>query len=139
VAYWRGTIANNIQIGANPDATGSVRMYFGSGGRAEGDAGLWVQPGAPRWRQSGEHVSTFAAMLLRLRLLISSAVGASRLLLVLCLGAQNLNDRPSLQLGFGRTAPLPSGFLVGVALALGVLSGGSAVAVLQGGAGDRED
>jgi len=28
---------------------------------------------------------------------------------------------------------------VGVALALGVLSGGSAVALLQGGAGDRED
>jgi hypothetical protein len=78
-------------------------------------------------------------MLLRLRLLISSALGALMLLLVLCLGTQNLNDRPSLQLGFGRTAPLPSGFLVGVALALGVLSGGSAVALLQGGAGDRED
>ncbi len=78
-------------------------------------------------------------MLLRLRLLISSAVGASMLLLVLCLGAQNLNDRPSLQLGFGRTAPLPSGFLVGVALALGVLSGGSAVALLQGGAENGED
>ncbi len=85
-------------------------------------------------------VLTPAPMLLRFRLLISSAVGASMLLLVLCLGAQNLNDRPSLQLGFGRTtAPLPSGFLVGVALALGVLGGGSAVALLQGGAAERED
>jgi|GEM_PF-146362 hypothetical protein len=94
---------------------------------------------SPRGRQSGSSVSTVAPMLLRFRLLISSAVGASMLVLVLCLGAQNLNERPSLNLGFGRTAPLPSGFLVGVALALGVLSGGSAVALLQGGAGDRED
>ncbi len=77
-------------------------------------------------------------MLLRFRLLLSSVVGASLLVLVLCLGAQNLNDRPSLQLGFGRTAPLPSGFLVGLALALGVLSGGSAVALLQGVPGDLE-
>ena len=42
-----GTLANTIQTGANPDATGSVRMYFGSGGRAEGDAGLWVHQGHP--------------------------------------------------------------------------------------------
>jgi hypothetical protein len=77
-------------------------------------------------------------MLLRLRLLFSSLAGSALLVLVLCLGAQNLNDRPSLQLGFGRTAPLPSGFLVGLALALGVLSGGSAVALLQGGAEDLE-
>ena len=134
-----GTLATSIQTGANPDATGSVRRCFGRGGKRRGEPGPWVQPGATRWGQSGKRVSTVAVMLLRLRLLISSAVGASMLLLVLCLGAQNLNDRPSLQLGFGRTAPLPSGFLVGVALALGVLSGGSAVALLQGGAGDRED
>lgn len=71
-----------------------------------------------------------STMLLRLRLLLSSAVGASLLLLMLCLGAQNLNDRPSLQMGIGRTAPLPSGFLVGLALALGVACGGSAAALL---------
>ena len=69
-------------------------------------------------------------MLLRLRLLISSAVGASMLLLVLCLGAQNLDQRPSLNLGFSRSAPLPAGFLVGVALVIGVISGGSATALL---------
>jgi hypothetical protein len=69
-------------------------------------------------------------MLLRLRLLLGSLVGGSLLLLLLCLGAQNLEDRPSLSLGVGRMAPLPSGFLVGVALVLGVISGGSSVALL---------
>ncbi|MEI6030748.1 MAG: hypothetical protein WCQ20_06225 [Synechococcaceae cyanobacterium ELA739] len=71
-------------------------------------------------------------MLLRLRLVLGSLVGSALLLLTLCLGAQNLEDRPQLNLGFGRTAPLPSGFLVGLALAIGVASGGSAVALLAG-------
>lgn len=70
-------------------------------------------------------------MLLRLRLLLLSLGGAGLLLLVLCLGAQNLNERHELNLGFGRTAPLPSGFLVGVSLVIGVLSGGSLAAVLM--------
>jgi hypothetical protein len=69
-------------------------------------------------------------MLLRLRLLLGSLVGGGLLLLLLCLGAQNLEDRPSLSLGVGRMAPLPSGFLVGVAMVLGVISGGSTVALL---------
>jgi hypothetical protein len=69
-------------------------------------------------------------MLLRLRLLCSTVIGSVLLLLVLCLGAQNLEDRPSLQLGFGRTAPLPSGFLVGIALVLGMVSGGTSAAIL---------
>ncbi|MFM9073237.1 MAG: hypothetical protein ACKOOC_07550, partial [Cyanobium sp.] len=69
-------------------------------------------------------------MLLRLRLVLGSVAGAMLVGLAVCLGAQNLSDRPTLQLGFGRTAPLPSGFLLGVALAAGLLSGGSAAAVL---------
>lgn len=69
-------------------------------------------------------------MLLRLRLLSASLLGGAVLVGVLCLGAQNLEQRSRLELGFGRTAPLPAGFLVGVALALGVISGGSAVALL---------
>jgi hypothetical protein len=77
-------------------------------------------------------------MLLRLRLLLGSLAGASLLLVALCLGAQNLNDRSSLQFGIGRSAPLPSGFLVGIALALGVVSGGSAVALLAGRSPDDE-
>ncbi len=69
-------------------------------------------------------------MLLRLRLLLTSLGGGLLLLLILCLGAQNLSERPSLRLGVGRSAPLPSGVLVGIALALGVISGGSAAALL---------
>jgi uncharacterized integral membrane protein len=69
-------------------------------------------------------------MLLRLRLVLASLLGGSLLLLILCLGAQNLEQRPSLNLGFGRTAPLPVGFLVGVALVVGVLCGGCGTALL---------
>ena len=61
-------------------------------------------------------------MLLRLRLLLASLGGGVLLLLLLCLGAQNLHQRASLNLGFGRTAELPTGFLVGVALVIGVIS-----------------
>lgn len=69
-------------------------------------------------------------MLLRLRLLIGSLGGGLLLLLALCLGAQNLDQRPRLNLGIGRSEPLPAGFLVGVALAAGVISGGAGAALL---------
>lgn len=69
-------------------------------------------------------------MLLRLRLLIGSLTGGLLLLFALCLGSQNLDQRLRLQLGFAQTAPLPSGFVLGVALALGVISGGSSAALL---------
>ena len=70
-------------------------------------------------------------MLLRLRLLLLSMGGGLLLLLLLCLGAQNLSDRHSIRLGTARSVPLPSGFLVGVSLVLGVISGGSALAVMM--------
>lgn len=69
-------------------------------------------------------------MLQRLRLVILSGGGAGLLLLVLCLGAQNLSERRVLNLGIGKTAPLPTGFIVGVSAVLGVLSGGSVAAML---------
>lgn len=69
-------------------------------------------------------------MLLRLRLLLASLGGGVLLLLILCLGAQNLDRRSSLNLGFGRTAELPTGFLVGLALVIGVVSGGASAALL---------
>ena len=69
-------------------------------------------------------------MLQRLRLVILSGGGAGLLLLVLCLGAQNLSERRVLNLGIGKTAPLPTGFIVGVSAVLGVLSGGSVAAVV---------
>ncbi len=75
-------------------------------------------------------------MLLRLRLLLGSVLGGAMLLLILCLGAQNLEQRPALNLGFGRTPALPAGFLVGVALVIGVIGGGSAAALLAPG-GDQ--
>jgi hypothetical protein len=74
-------------------------------------------------------------MFVRVRLVLGSVIGATLVILAVCLGAQNLDDRPSLRLGVGRAAPLPTGFLLGVALAAGLFSGGAAVAVL---AGDEE-
>jgi hypothetical protein len=69
-------------------------------------------------------------MFVRARLLVASLMGGSLLLVILCLGAQNLDQRPSLNLGFSRSAPLPAGFLVGVALVIGVISGGCSTALL---------
>ncbi len=70
-------------------------------------------------------------MLLRLRLLLITLGGSVALLVVLCLGAQNLNERYRLKLGVGTTAPLPAGFIVGVSTVLGVISGGSLAVVLM--------
>ena len=69
-------------------------------------------------------------MLLRLRLITICLSSAFALLLMLCLGAQNLNSRHELQLGNAKTAPLPAGFLVGVSIIVGVFSGGSTTALL---------
>lgn len=69
-------------------------------------------------------------MLLRLRLTLSSLVGGSLLLAILCLGAQNLDTRPQLNLGLARSAPLPVGFVVGIALVIGVISGGCSAALM---------
>jgi hypothetical protein len=75
-------------------------------------------------------------MLLRLRLVIGSLMGGAVVLLAVLLGAQNLDDRPRLNLLVGRSAPLPSGFLVGAALAAGLIGGGCAVALLAPGDDD---
>ena len=70
-------------------------------------------------------------MLLRLRLVLASIGGGCLLLLLLCLGGQNLDERHRLQLGSMRSVALPSGFLIGISLVIGVISGGSAAAVLM--------
>ena len=70
-------------------------------------------------------------MLLRLRLLLITLGGSAAVLVVLCLGAQNLSERYRLKLGIGTTAPLPAGFIVGVSTVLGVISGGSLAVVLM--------
>ncbi|KZR69769.1 hypothetical protein PMIT1313_00876 [Prochlorococcus marinus str. MIT 1313] len=69
-------------------------------------------------------------MVLRLRLLTSSFLSGGLLLIVLCLGAQNLTDRHSLRLGNAKSAELPTGFLVGMSIVAGVISGGSTAALL---------
>ena len=69
-------------------------------------------------------------MLLRLRLTAASLLGGAMLLLILCLGAQNLDRRVELNLIGGRTAPLPVGFVIGIALVIGVISGGCTAALL---------
>lgn len=75
-------------------------------------------------------ISASNAMLLRLRLTLTSLIGGGLLLLLLCLGAQNLDNRPQLNLGVGRSAPLPVGFVVGIAMVIGVISGGISAALL---------
>ena len=77
-----------------------------------------------------DDASMVGAMLLRLRLLMITVGGSSALLVVLCLGAQNLSDRYRLNLGVGSTAPLPAGFVVGVSAVLGLLGGGSLTALM---------
>ena len=69
-------------------------------------------------------------MLFRLKLLAISFASSFALLLMLCLGAQNLNTRHTLKVGTTTTAPLPAGFLVGVSIVLGVISGGSTATVI---------
>ena len=73
------------------------------------------------------------------RLLLISFGGGLLLLLLLCLGAQNLQDRHTLHLGGQRSVPLPTGFLVGIAMVIGVISGGTATAVLLPDQRDRFD
>ena len=69
-------------------------------------------------------------MLLKLRLLAISISSGLLLIIVLCLGSQNLKVRHNVNLGITRTYPLPAGFLIGISLALGVISGGSTTTLL---------
>ena len=69
-------------------------------------------------------------MLLRMRLFLSSIVGTFVLLLMLCLGSQNLSERSVVNIGIGKTVPLPQGFVVGLAILCGVFSGGTSAALL---------
>ena len=69
-------------------------------------------------------------ILIQLRLLTISLGNGALLLSMLCLGGQNLSDKVSLTLVTSNTVPLPSGFVVGAALVVGIVSGGSTAAVL---------
>ena len=60
------------------------------------------------------------------KFLISGIILANSTLLIimLVLGSQNLIERQSLNLGISSTESLPSGFIIGLSIALGSLSGG---------------
>ncbi len=68
--------------------------------------------------------------MLRIKLISITIASGILLLIVLSLGAQNLEDRHVLNLGSAKTVPLPTGFLVGISLITGFISGGSATALL---------
>ncbi len=77
-------------------------------------------------------------MLLRLRILVSSISFSGLIMLALCLGAQNLNERENLKLGIAETVPLPTGFLVGTSMALGVICGGFTTALFLPGSEEKK-
>tara|TARA_Y100001968_G_scaffold256588_1_gene242983 strand:- start:429 stop:668 length:240 start_codon:yes stop_codon:yes gene_type:complete len=67
---------------------------------------------------------------LKSRIFFTGTFASGILLLMLCLGSQNLNNRPNIKLGIAITAPLPTGFVTGISLCLGVISGGATSALI---------
>mgnify|MGYP001268439260 CR=1 FL=1 len=69
-------------------------------------------------------------MLMKLRLISLSLSSGLLLLLMLCLGSQNLSERHNLNLIIKNSAEFPTGFLVGISVVLGVISGGCSASLL---------
>ena len=67
----------------------------------------------------------------KIKLITLSLINSFLLLIVLCLGSQNLNDRHKVNMIFGTTADLPNGFLIGISIVVGVISGGSSAAIIS--------
>ena len=67
--------------------------------------------------------------LFKLKLFSINLATSFLLLIFLCLGSQNLKERHELTLLMNKSAPLPTGFLIGVSFIVGVISGGSASAL----------
>ncbi len=63
-------------------------------------------------------------MLKKLLIITSSIANTTLLICMICLGSQNLSNKYSLNLGIGVTEKYPSGFLIGISVSLGYLSGG---------------
>ena len=66
----------------------------------------------------------------RILILFNILFNSFMLLVLLCLGAQNLNERKSLNFLSSKTSQLPVGFLVGTSIITGVITGGTTAAVL---------
>tara|TARA_Y100001968_G_scaffold145391_1_gene132871 strand:- start:191 stop:418 length:228 start_codon:yes stop_codon:yes gene_type:complete len=69
-------------------------------------------------------------MLIRLRILGTVFTTASLLVLVLCIGSQNINNRSEINLGITSIPALPTGFSIGISVILGVISGGMTASLL---------
>jgi len=63
-------------------------------------------------------------MLQKLKLFTFNITSGILLILFLCLGSQNLDRRHSIDLVVNETVELPNGFIVGIAFAIGFVSGG---------------
>ena len=68
--------------------------------------------------------------MIKLKIFLTTLTSSLLLLITLCLGSQNLRDRHSINLGIAKTAPFPIGFIVGISLISGVLTGGTTIALL---------
>ncbi len=69
-------------------------------------------------------------MLLKLISLTTSLSNTLLLVLMIALGSQNLSSKHTLNLGSARTESLPTGFLVGMSVVMGSLSGGLATVLI---------
>ncbi len=65
-------------------------------------------------------------MIRKFLILATSISNTILLVFMLSLGSQNLSTKHSISLGITSTEEYPSGFLIGISLALGSLSGGLA-------------
>ncbi len=63
-------------------------------------------------------------MIKKLLILATSLSNTLLLVFMLSLGSQNLSNKHSISLGITSTEEYPSGFLIGMSIALGSLSGG---------------
>ncbi len=63
-------------------------------------------------------------MIKKLLIITNSITNTTLLVCMICLGSQNLSNKYSLNLGFGVSEKYPSGFLIGISVSLGYLSGG---------------
>ena len=63
-------------------------------------------------------------MVRRLLVLLATCTNSILLVIMLSLGSQNLRQKHSLFLGISSTEEYPTGFLIGISIALGAISGG---------------
>ena len=63
-------------------------------------------------------------MILKIKLFIFTITSSLLLIIFLCLGSQNLDERYKLNILVDETVELPKGFIIGISFTLGYISGG---------------